>query len=108
MDESNNWIPSSERLMEFLNSLPRAKDGVEWTQQFKVALLKLLDDVDHVSVVINSLVGLSDEEQKWLFFFSREGNLDNDLHTYLGSINPPEYMTIMPGGSAAIRGTNGP
>lgn len=53
----NGILP--EHVIEFLNALPPQGDATQWPLHFRDALLKLLPDVDHVSVTVNMVCDLT-------------------------------------------------
>jgi DNA-binding CsgD family transcriptional regulator len=47
----------------FLNALPSTTDPVEWITTFREALLGLFEEVDRISIVVNTLCDLVDPEE---------------------------------------------
>lgn len=50
------------QMVEFLNSLPTTADVVEWIKAFREGLVKLLGDVDHISLTIDRNCDLQNPE----------------------------------------------
>jgi DNA-binding CsgD family transcriptional regulator len=46
--------PFSGDILSFLNALPSTIDPVEWINKFRDALMELFDDVDRISLIVNT------------------------------------------------------
>ena len=53
----------SQEILTFLNSLPSTMNPVEWINAFRDALLELFDDIDRISIIVNTLCDLREPEQ---------------------------------------------
>lgn len=53
----------SPDILSFLNALPSTMNPVEWINAFREALLELFDDIDRISLIVNTLCDLREPEQ---------------------------------------------
>lgn len=61
--QSKSKGPFSSEIVEFLNALPSTMDPVEWINKFRDALMELFDDVDRISIIVNTLCDLHKPEE---------------------------------------------
>jgi DNA-binding CsgD family transcriptional regulator/DNA-binding transcriptional ArsR family regulator len=53
----------SGEILGFLNALPSTMDPVEWINCFRDALLELFDDIDRISIIVNTLCDLTKPQE---------------------------------------------